>query len=218
MNKILMLSTSALLALSACTSNPYTGQSQASKTLIGSAIGAGVGAIAGSLTGEGSTERRQHAIIGAGIGAIAGGGAGYYMDQQEAKLRQQLQHSGVSVTRIGDDIVLNMPGNITFETAQSSITPNFYDTLNSVALVLKEFNQTYVDVTGHTDDMGDELYNQTLSEQRANSVASYISAQGVERVRLLTSGAGELQPIADNATEEGRATNRRVEIKLSPVV
>ncbi|WP_025031891.1 OmpA family protein, partial [Nitratireductor aquibiodomus] len=155
--------------------------------------------------------------IGAGIGALAGGAVGSYMDQQEAQLRGQLQGTGVSVTRQGDYIILNMPSNITFATDSANIQPAFYSTLNSVALVLQKYNRTLVDVFGHTDSTGDANYNLELSQRRAGAVANYLIGQGASSQRFAIIGQGEAQPIASNATPEGRAQNRRVEIRLSPL-
>jgi len=203
--------------VSACTTvNPYTQEKQVSKVAIGTGIGAASGAVIGALTASGKN-RRRNALIGAGVGAVAGGGAGYYMDVQEAKLRQRLQNTGVSVTRQGDNIMLNMPGNVTFATNSPSINASFYEVLNSVAVVLKEYPKTYVDVVGHTDSTGDAAYNQRLSEERARSVAGYLTGQGVLGERLLVAGRGELEPIASNDTPEGRTQNRRVNIQISPV-
>ncbi|MGD2064670.1 MAG: OmpA family protein, partial [Nitrospirota bacterium] len=201
--------------LSACTTvNPYTQEKQVSKVAVGTGIGAASGAVIGALTASGK-HRRRNALIGAGIGAIAGGGAGYYMDVQEAKLRQRLQNTGVSVTRQGDYIVLNMPGNVTFATDSPSINASFYGVLSNVAVVLKEYEKTYVDVVGHTDSTGASDYNQRLSEERARSVAGYLSGQGVLAERLLVAGRGESDPIASNDTPEGRAQNRRVTIQIA---
>jgi outer membrane protein OmpA-like peptidoglycan-associated protein len=204
-----------MLTASACTLNPYTGESQVSNTAKGAGIGAAVGAGLGALSGK--HDRAERAAIGAGIGALAGGSVGYYMDTQEAKLRQQLQGTGVSVTRVGDNIVLNMPNNITFQVDRSEIRPDFFGVLTSVSLVLKEYEKTIVQVAGHTDNTGSDAYNQTLSEKRAQAVGSYLQAQGEQQVRLLIVGFGETHPIADNSTPDGRAQNRRVEITLSPV-
>jgi outer membrane protein OmpA-like peptidoglycan-associated protein len=201
----------------ACTTvNPYTQEKQVSKVAVGTGIGVASGAVIGALTASGE-HRRRNALIGAGLGAIAGGGAGYYMDVQEAKLRQQLQNTGVSVTRQGDNILLNMPGNVTFATNSPNINASFYSVLNNVALVLKEYPKTYVDVVGHTDSTGAADYNQKLSEERARSVAGYLSSQGVLADRLLVAGRGEMDPIASNDTAEGRAQNRRVAIQIAPV-
>lgn len=197
-----------------CTTDPYTGQQKISNTAGGAALGAAAGAGLGLLAGG---DDRKNALIGAGIGALAGGGIGLYMDRQEAELRAQLQGTGVSVTRNGDQIILNMPSNITFDTDQDAVKPQFYSTLNSVSLVLKKFNQTLVDVYGHTDSTGSDSYNQALSQRRAQSVASYLTSQGVDSRRFYATGLGETRPIADNGTESGRALNRRVEIQLSPI-
>ncbi len=206
-----------LFAMTACTTvNPYTQEKQVSKVAIGTGVGAAGGAIIGALTTS-SKHRQRNALIGAGVGALAGGGIGYYMDVQEAKLRQRLQNSGVSVTRQGNQIILNMPGNITFPTASADINSGFYDTLNSVTLVLKEYEKTTVDVIGHTDNVGGDQYNQDLSERRARSVAEYLAGQGVLPARLLVAGRGKTQPIASNDTPEGRSQNRRVEIQISPL-
>ncbi|MCT7375231.1 OmpA family protein [Chelativorans salis] len=198
----------------ACTTDPYTGQQKVSNTAGGAALGALAGAGAGLLAGG---DDRRNALIGAGIGALAGGGIGAYMDQQEAQLRGQLQGTGVSVTRQGDYIVLNMPSNITFATDSSSIQPAFYPTLNSVALVLKRYNQTLVDVYGHTDSTGSYEHNMQLSRQRAQSVADYLVAQGTNSQRFAVIGQGPTQPVASNDTQEGRQQNRRVEIRLAPL-
>lgn len=201
------------LGLAGCTTNPYTGEQQASKT----AKGAGLGTLAGAAAGAIAGGSRKSALIGAGIGALAGGAVGYYMDQQENKLRAKLQNSGVSVTRNGDNIILNMPGNVTFATDSSNISGDFYEVLSSVALVLNEFEKTYVDITGHTDSTGADSYNMQLSVARATSVSSYFKSQGVLAQRIYTQGMGETQPIADNDTPGGRAQNRRVEIMLTPL-
>lgn len=183
----------------------------------GAAIGALIGAIAGVATGDDAKERRNRALIGAGVGALAGVAVGSYMDEQERKLKEQLANSGVEVTRDGDNIVLNMPGNITFPTNGSDVRAEFYGVLNSVAKTMKDYDRTTIDVVGHTDDVGSDVYNQALSERRAQSVAAYINNQGVNPVRVVAIGRGESQPIDSNATEDGRARNRRVELTLSPI-
>jgi outer membrane protein OmpA-like peptidoglycan-associated protein len=180
-------------------------------------IGAAAGAVVGLISGDDAVERRQRALIGAGVGALAGGAVGYYMDQQEAKLRAELEGTGVSVTRIGDNITLNMPGNVTFATDSSDLSPAFFEVLNSVTKVLKEFDQTVVEVAGHTDSTGSEVYNQSLSERRAGSVSQYLQAHNISAQRLITIGMGELRPVADNGTAEGRQANRRVEMTMVPV-
>lgn len=214
MKKIILLSL-ALAVLSACTTtNPYTGDQQVSKTAGGAALGALAGAGIGLLAGG---DDRKNALIGAGIGALAGGGIGNFMDQQEAELRGQLQGTGVSVTRVGNQIILNMPSNITFASDQDAIQGGFYSTLNSVALVLNKYNQSLVDIYGHTDSTGDDNYNLALSQRRAQSVASYLSSQRVDSRRFLVTGVGESRPVAGNSNDAGRAQNRRVEIQISPL-
>jgi outer membrane protein OmpA-like peptidoglycan-associated protein len=214
LNKTSLALTLALtIGLGACTTNPYTGEEQASKT----ATGAGIGAVAGGLIGAIAGDNRNAVLLGMGIGALAGGGVGYYMDKQEEKLRTQLQATGVSVTRNGDNIILNMPGNITFATDSSNISADFYRVLDSVALVINEFEKTYIDIYGYTDSTGAESYNQTLSEKRASSVARYLESQQVVSERIVTRGMGESNPVASNDTPEGRALNRRVEIVLIPI-
>ncbi|MCJ8519890.1 outer membrane protein OmpA-like peptidoglycan-associated protein [Pseudorhizobium tarimense] len=202
--------------LSACTTtDPYTGQQKVSNTAGGAAIGAGLGALGGLVIGGG--DKGRNALIGAAIGGLAGGAIGNYMDQQEAELRAQLQGTGVSVTRVGDRIVLNMPSNVTFATDQDQVIPPFYPTLDSVAIVLNKFNKTLIDVNGHTDSTGSLAHNQGLSERRAASVANYLASRGVDQRRMSTLGFGPSQPIASNATPEGRAQNRRVEVMIAPI-
>ena len=209
----------AALSLSACTSiNPYTGDSQLSNTTGGALVGAGGGAIVGGLIGAATgNDARVGALIGAGLGGLTGAMIGKYMDQQEAELRAQLQGTGVSVTRVGQQIILNMPSNITFATDSATVQPKFSETLISVGLVLKKFNKTLVDVYGHTDNTGSDDYNLELSQKRAVSVATIIAGQGVDQRRFFIEGRGEEDPIASNATEAGRSQNRRVEIQLSPI-
>ena len=216
--RVLLISATLGFAISGCeTLDPYTQESKTSNATKGAVIGAVSGAVVGLISGDDAVERGQHAMIGAGIGALAGGSVGYYMDQQEAKLRAELEGTGVSVYRDGDNITLNMPGNVTFATDSSDLSPEFFKVLVSVSKVLEEFDQTVVEVAGHTDSRGSETYNQTLSESRAASVAEYLDAQGVIDQRMITVGMGELRPVADNATTSGRQANRRVEITLVPI-
>lgn len=202
------------LFIGACTTiDPYTREEKTSNVVKGTAIGALSGAVIGVLAGD----NRKSTLIGAGVGAIAGGGIGYYMDVQEAKLRQELEATGVSVTRQGNSIILNMPGNITFRTDSSAIAANFYAVLDSVSKVLNEYEKTYVDVYGHTDNVGQAAYNMNLSQQRADSVSRYLQSRQVLPQRIETRGMGEGHPVASNRTAQGRAQNRRVEIKLTPL-
>jgi len=207
----------AVVATGCQTTDPYTGQPQQNRTGTGALIGAGIGIAAGLLTGDSAVERRQHALVGAGLGGLAGAAVGNYQDRQQAALNEKLRGTGVDVARKGDNITLNMPGNVTFAFNSSNIDPQFYPVLNDVAAVLREYNQTVVEVAGHTDSIGSDEVNQRLSEQRAGAVAQYLSAQGVDQQRLITVGGGKRYPVASNDTEQGRAANRRVEITLVPV-
>ncbi len=205
----------AALPVAGCTTNPETGNQRISKTAIGGVAGALGGYLLGDLIG--GRRDRTEKILGAGIGAIAGAGVGYYMDEQEKKLRRQTAGTGVGVTRDGDQLVLDMPSEVTFATGSANLSPQFRSTLDKISATLAEYEKTYVDVLGHTDSVGTEAYNQTLSEQRSQTVADYLVSRGVNRARIATKGYGESQPRASNTTEEGRAQNRRVEIRLVPV-
>ncbi len=203
------------LLMAACTTNPYTGESQISKTAIGAlgtaAVGAGVGALVNKK------DRAKGAAIGAGVGALAGGAVGAYMDVQDKKLREELQGTGVSVTKNGNEIILNMPGDITFKTGSASLSADFYAVLNSVAKVLNNYEKTIVTVVGYTDNTGSDKTNLSLSQQRANTVATYLKNQKVKSERFVIEGLGSSNPIASNTTAEGRAKNRRVEISLTAI-
>jgi outer membrane protein OmpA-like peptidoglycan-associated protein len=209
----------AVLSLAACsTTNPYTGQQQLSNTAGGTMIGAGSGAVLGAIVGTATgADPRVAALLGAGIGGLTGAAIGSYMDQQEAELRAQLQGTGVSVTRVGNQIILNMPSNITFGVDSAQVQQSFSETLISVGLVLKKFNKTIVDVYGHTDSTGSDAHNQDLSQRRAVAVATVLANQGIDQRRFYIEGRGETDPLASNATETGRAQNRRVEIQISPI-
>lgn len=210
MKSKIILATASVVFLAGCTTmNPY----DASNTVKGTAGGAVGGAALGAAV-AGSGKRNEGALVGALLGAAVGGGVGYYMDQQEAHLRQQLQGTGVDVNRVGDEIQLVMPGSITFATNEDRIEPAFYETLDSVANVLRQYDQTLIDVEGHTDSTGSLQYNQQLSERRAQSVAQRLISAGVSPMRVSTIGHGPSQPVADNATVHGRSLNRRVEINI----
>ena len=199
------------------TQNAVTGENRVSRTAGGAALGAGLGALAGAAVGGSDRAQRNAVLIGAGIGALSGGAIGNYMDRQEAALRAELQATGVGIRRVGNELVLVMPSNITFATDSATIDPSFDRTLASVATVLGRFNQTLIDVNGHTDSTGSPGYNQQLSRARAQSVTSALARRGVQPNRILAQGFGETQPIASNATPSGREQNRRVEIRIVPV-
>ncbi len=200
---------SLLLVGCASTGNPDT-----AKTRSGAAIGAGIGAVIGLLS---KGDKFENAAIGAAIGGLGGAAIGNYQDQQERKLRAQLANSGVEVQRVGNNITLDMPGGVTFATNSADINANFYSVLDQVAATLGEFNQTVIEVAGHTDSTGSRAYNMTLSERRAGSVVSYLSGRGIARERMIAVGAGPDHPVDTNETAEGRAQNRRVEITIVPV-
>ena len=217
--KLALLGATLAALTAGCAS--YTGQTNdpndPNRTKRGALIGAGIGAVAGLLSGDDAVERRQRAMVGAGIGALAGGSIGAYQDRQEAELRRQTAGTGIDVSRDGDVIKLNLPDGVTFDFAKYDLKPEFYPALNTVAATLKEYNQTIVEVSGHTDSIGSDAANQTLSERRANAVAGYLVGQGVQRERLEIVGMGERYPVASNDTDSGRALNRRVEIRLLPL-
>ncbi len=201
----------------ACVTDPYTGERKISRGALGAIFGAGIGAAIGAATGDNGRERKKRALIGAGVGALGGGAVGVYMDQQERALREKLEGTGVGVTREGDEVILNMPGNVTFATDSDEVSESFYPVLDSVALVLAEYDQTLVEVSGHTDSTGEDDYNLELSGRRAEGVANYLLDHEVARDRFIVLKFGEREPIADNATPEGRQQNRRVEIALVPI-
>ncbi len=216
MNQKNLIAISIIVSLLAgCqTLDPYTGETKTSNTAKGAGIGAVAGGVIGALANK--KDRGKGAAIGALLGAGVGGGIGYYMDKQEAELRRILQGSGVSVTRAGETIVLNMPGNITFDTNSSGIKGSFFGVLDSVGLVLKKFDKSDIRVSGHTDSTGSQQHNQSLSERRAQSVTIYLQRREVDPRRVYGVGYGENRPIADNNTSRGRSQNRRVEIEILP--
>lgn len=209
------LATCGALLTAACTTDPYTGQQTINRTAVGILGGAVGGYLLGDLVG--GNHDRNAKVIGAGIGALAGGAVGNYMDRQEAELRRQTAGTGVDVIRAGDDLILRMPSGITFPVDSYSIQPGAQLTLTEVARTLVSYDQTYIDVLGHTDSTGSDAYNDALSQRRAQSVADYLSTRGVARARMGIRGFGETQPIASNDDEAGRSQNRRVEIKVVPV-
>jgi outer membrane protein OmpA-like peptidoglycan-associated protein len=217
-SKVGAVAVGLVVALPGCTTlDAYTREERPARAQRQAVIGAAAGAVAGLITGDSSMERKKRALVGAGLGALAGAGVGAYQDRQEAKLRAELDSTGVSVTRIGDNITLNMPGNVTFATNSADLNANFFEVLNSVSLIVNEFNQTVIEVAGHTDSTGADAYNQMLSERRANAVAAYLGTRSVRTDRVITVGMGEGRPVATNDTDAGRQQNRRVELTLVPL-
>ncbi|WP_417543901.1 OmpA family protein [Marinobacter sp.] len=217
MKKTMLALAVTTMGLAGCmTYDPYTDEEKTSNATKGSIIGAIGGAAVGAATSS-KSDRGKGALIGAAGGAAVGGGIGYYMDRQEAELRHKLKGTGVRVIRNGDEIELVMPGNITFDLNQTTIRGGFTSTLESVSLVLKEFDKTIIQIEGHTDSSGADSYNQLLSERRAGSVRDFLLNQGIEPKRTRAVGYGERYPIASNDTSAGREQNRRVELTLVPM-
>lgn len=208
----------AVVMVGCASPNPYSGQPQSdtNRTAVYGGIGALAGAALGAATSS-SKDRTKGALIGAAVGGAAGAGYGYYADKQEAELRRSLQGTGVEVQREGDNIQLIMPGAITFATDSAEITPSFYGPLNNLASSFRQYNQNSIEIVGYTDSTGSRAHNMALSQRRAQSVASYLQAQGVEPYRMTVLGAGPDNPVASNATAAGRAENRRVEVTLRPL-
>ena len=209
----------ATLTLGGCAT--YTGQTtdpnDPNRTRNNALIGAGIGAVAGLLSGGDATERRQRALVGVGVGGLTGGAIGAYQDRQEAELRRQTAGTGIEVSRDGDVIKLNLPDGVTFDFGKANLKSQFYPALDNVASTLAQYNQTIVEVSGHTDSVGSDAANQTLSVQRANSVGNYLIGKGLVRERFEIVGFGETRPAANNDTDSGRALNRRVEIRVVPL-
>src|SRR6266404_2026056 len=187
------------------TTDPYTGEKKTTSTTFGALIGAGAGAAIGMISGHDAKQRRQRALVGAGVGALAGGAVGNYMDRQESELRALMRDSGVTVTRKGEDIVLNMPGNITFRTGSTDLNAQFFKVLDGVAQVARKYDKTIIEIAGHTDNVGGSDYNRQLSQRRASAVAQYLQGRGVSEPRIITAAGGEDHPIASNSTDQGRA-------------
>ncbi|MCR8717731.1 OmpA family protein [Pseudomonas syringae USA007] len=219
--RLIIVATAVALLSGCATSNPYDnqGQAQSSGGMSKTAKYGGLGALAGAVAGAAidHNNRGKGALIGAAVAGAASAGYGYYADKQEAALRASMANTGVEVQRQGDQIKLIMPGNITFATDSSAIASSFYSPLNNLANSLKQFNQNNIEIIGYTDSTGSRQHNMDLSQQRAQSVATYLTSQGVDQSHLSVRGAGPDQPIASNADVNGRAQNRRVEVNLKPI-
>ncbi|EMD82358.1 OmpA family protein [Pacificimonas flava] len=211
----LLMAATASFALTACVTDPVTGERRVNQAVYTGALGAGVGAGLGAILGGKSN--RTEVLVGTGIGAVAGSAVGVYLENQKKKMEEATQGTGIEVTNTGDSLLLNIPSQVTFSSGSYTITPEFRPTLDKVAGVLTEYDRSFVDVYGHTDSDGSDAFNQRLSEQRAESVANYLVQDGVLRQRIATRGFGETQPVASNDTASGKAQNRRVEIKVVPV-
>lgn len=204
----------SLVTVSGCVTDPNTGEQKISRTAIGGGLGVLGGALLGGLIGGGTGR-----IIGAGIGGVAGAAVGYTMDKQIKELKEQTAGSGIDVTEAdgGQSILVNLPEGVTFDVGSYTLRPEFRATLDRVAENLRQYPDSLIDVYGHTDSTGSDAFNQTLSENRARTVANYLTTQGVAASRIRSQGYGETMPVASNDTTEGRARNRRVEIKIVPI-
>lgn len=212
---IAALAATTALITSGCVTNPETGNRTISRAAIGGVLGAAGGYLLGDLVG-GRSDRTER-ILGAGIGAVAGAGVGAYMDRQERELRERTAGTGIEVDRQGDQLVLNMPGDVTFGYDSAVVQPQFQTTLDQVANTLRDYPSTFIDIYGHTDSRGSEVYNMGLSQRRAVSVQSYLASRGVQSARLATQGYGETALKCAETSEDGYRCNRRVEIRVSPV-
>jgi outer membrane protein OmpA-like peptidoglycan-associated protein len=204
------------MGVAGCTTiDPATGQKIPNKAATGAILGVLGGAAAGTAAGG---DDRRNAVIGAGIGGLTGAAVGNYMDRQERALRAKMAGTGVSVERVSESqINLVMPSDITFDVDRAEVKPEFRGVIANLAEALASQPSTTIDIIGHADANGGDAYNQSLSERRAQSVAFWLRNQGVQPPRLVAFGRGELEPIATNATETGRARNRRVELKVRAV-
>lgn len=214
MKKTLIITTLTAVLVTGCASNPYQGET--ANTATGVTIGALSGALLGAAVSS-KSDRGKGAVIGAAVGATVGGVIGNQMDQQEAELRRQMQGTGVEVQREGDTIRLQAPENITFDTGRADVKPPFRPVLDQLAYSISQYPNTVIRIEGHTDSTGSASFNQTLSENRASSVASYLMQRGVDGNRVESVGYGFTRPIADNSTAAGRAENRRVEVLIIPM-
>ncbi|MBD9484981.1 OmpA family protein [Pseudomonas sp. PDM14] len=223
--RLILAATVVALVTGCASQNPYDNQNtsqngnQNSGGMSKTAKYGGLGALAGAAAGAAINhdKRGKGALIGAAVAGAAGAGYGYYVDKQEAELRRSMEGTGVQVERQGDNIQLIMPGNITFATDSADIASNFYTPLNNLATSFRQYDQNSIEIVGHTDSTGSHSHNMALSQRRAQSVANYLQAQGVNAARVSTRGAGPDQPVASNANESGRAQNRRVEVNLRPL-
>lgn len=206
------IAATSLTALTACQTTPGVIQDN-QRTAIGAGVGAAAGAALGTLVGG---DDRRNALIGAGIGLLAGGAVGQYLDQQERDLEASLAGTGAEVEQQGEQLLVTLPSQVTFAFDQATIQPQFYPALDNVARTLQQYPSSYIDIIGHTDSTGQDAYNQSLSQARADAVAQYLISRGVNPARLQAYGMGESRPIASNDTEAGRQANRRVELLITP--
>lgn len=217
MKRFAILAAAVALLLAGCqTQNPYTGEQQTSNATTGALIGGAAGAAIGALTHTHGKGAGKNALIGGAIGALAGGLVGHYMDNQEADLRRELHASGVSVRRVGNDIVLVMRDSILFQTSSSDLSPSAVRTIDAVAKVLHHYDRTLINVNGYTDTTGSYDYNLKLSQKRAESVADVLVNDGINPARISPRGFGETHLAVPTGNNVNEPRNRRVEIRIVP--
>ena len=185
--------------------------------------GAAIGAIAGAVIGQVAGKDTESTLIGAAVGAAAGAGVGHYMDKQqqelEAALAAERANHAIEIERLQNETLkIDIASEVSFDFGSAALKPAFTPTLQKVADILQRYPQTVIHVVGHTDSVGSESYNMTLSQNRADSVVGYFTTRGVAQNRLVAAGRGEAEPRATNETEAGRQLNRRVEIYVKPII
>ena len=213
MIKTPLIALAAVGIVAGCANNgdgPQIGQ----RTGAGAAIGTVIGGVLGAVIAK---DDRAGILIGAGLGALTGAAIGNQLDEQQVELAKNLEGTGATVTNTGEQLLVNLPSSVSFDFDRADLKPEFFDSLAEVATTLNKYPSFLIDVIGHTDSIGSDAYNQSLSERRASSVDNFLTGRGVLRDRIVSYGRGETAPIASNGTDFGRAENRRVELIITPI-
>lgn len=207
MRKHILLGATAVIVLA-------TGCASMDDTQRRTATGAGVGALAGAVIGSATGGNAgTGAVLGAGVGALGTYIWSQNMERQKREMEQATQGTGIAVTQTADNqLMLNIPSDISFAVGRSDIQPNFAPVLDQFAASLRNNPNTDVRIVGHTDSTGTDSINNPLSVDRAANTRSYLTMRGVDGRRIAVEGVGSRYPIASNDTNDGRARNRRVEI------
>ncbi len=208
--KSILVAGTACLAVSACSDFDTASMN---KTQTGALIGAGIGGILGASSDD---QKVLKGAAGAGIGAAVGGLIGNHLDKQAADLRRDIPNENVAIENTGSELKVTMPQGLLFDVDSAELRPTLRTDLAAVARNLQQYPDSLVSVVGHTDDTGSDSHNFDLSERRAQAVSWTLMDEGVDSARIQSYGQGETRPVASNATEEGRAQNRRVEIIIRP--
>lgn len=206
-SKILSVAVVSAVMLTGCEG---TGERQQDGAILGGMFGGFLGATSDD------ENRARNVALGATAGAVAGGAIGGLLDQQAEDLRSSLENDGIMVENTGEFLRVIMPGGLLFNVDSAAIEPAVQADLRALARNLIDYPESTVTVFGHTDDTGSSAYNQDLSKRRAQAVAGVLVRNGVAAFRVRATGLGETQPVASNATEEGRQQNRRVEVIIRP--